>query len=60
MVFVRSGKRLVRVRRDAARLTGSVDFVTPRSGKLFVAVCLDDFELLEPGLSVPGKRLSGI
>lgn len=50
----------MRVRKDAARFAGSGDFEAFKSGKLLDAECLVDLEVPEPGLSVPGKKFSGI
>lgn len=60
MLFVESGSRLVRVRRDAARFAGSGDLEAFKSGKLLDTECLLDLKVPEPGLSVPGKKFSGI
>lgn len=59
MLFVRSGKRLVRLRNVTARLSGSRDFLVVNSGKLLDGALLEDFEELE-GFSVLGNRISGI
>lgn len=60
MVFVASGSRLMKLRRDAARFAGSEDLDSSKSGKLLDVERLVDLEVLEPGLSVPGKKFSGI
>lgn len=60
MLFVEPGSRLVRFRRDAARFAESGVLEVFKSGKLLDTECLVDLKVLEPGLSVPGKKFSGI
>lgn len=54
MLFVRSGRRLARDWRDAARFSGSKDFLPPISARLSDCLFLDDLDELEPGFSEPG------
>ncbi len=59
MLFVRSGKRLVMLRRVAARVSGSRDFLVVKSGKLLEGPWLEDLEEPED-FSVLEKIMSGI
>ena len=60
ILFARSGSNLVRALSDASRFAESVVLIPAGSGKLCVDAFLEGLPLLEPGFSVPGKRLSGI